>query len=100
MKPIPGIEIFSDQWFHLHASEVPHDLLPMVRGICQSYNLGNTDDPAIVARLILQGAQMAIGKERNFGTVKAKPTGIYIASDGSVRLLLLPESNMIRYSGG
>lgn len=61
MKPIPGVDIFSKEWFDAHASNVQEPLLGVVRGICTGYQLGNTVDPNILAEIIEDGLRPYVG---------------------------------------
>ena len=51
-KTRPGLQIYSEAWMAETATKVAEPLRPVVRAICESYNLGDSDDPNLIAQII------------------------------------------------
>ena len=51
-KTRPGLAIYSDEWMSEVATNVPEPLRPIVRAICETYQLGDSTDPNSLAQII------------------------------------------------
>lgn len=55
MNTPPGMQIFSKEWFDTFLTDCPEPLRPVVERICTGFELGNTDHPNTVSRMVLEG---------------------------------------------
>jgi len=76
MKPVPGVDIFSKEWFDAHASNVKEPLIGVVSEICKGYQLGNTVDPNIIASMIEESLKKYILSKVRIGKKAYIITGV------------------------
>ena len=59
----PGLAIYSDEWMSVVGKDIARPLRPVVQRICREYNLGDSRDPALLARIIEEELTDQLGEK-------------------------------------
>src|SRR3990167_1239590 len=63
----PGLAPYSDEWMAEVATHVAEPLRPVVRAICEAYQLGDSDAPNTLARIIEEELAKSLGQNHDIG---------------------------------
>jgi len=76
-KTRPGLQIYSNEWMAEVATDVQEPMRPVVKAICEAYQLGDSGDPNLLAEIIAREITSEVsGWEHHVDGAWVRPDGV------------------------